>query len=167
MNAWKIILATMVIFGTGVITGGLLVRHSQHSQRVWPRQIIQYQTPPRPAAAPASSGGPRLEFLRRAERDLHLTAEQRQQVDGILRQSQERIKKLMDDVSPAMKEEVQRAREEFRAVLTPDQRERMDELLKQQRARDPRRTQGHREKAAGTNTVKRGDRSDFGQPATR
>ena len=27
MNSWKIILATMVIFGTGVLTGGLLVGH--------------------------------------------------------------------------------------------------------------------------------------------
>ena len=152
----------MVIFGTGVITGGLLVRHSQ---RVWPRQIIQHQAP-RPVPTASNPGGTRLEFLRRAERELHLTAEQRQQVEQILSNSQERIKKLMEDVSPAVKDEVQRAREEFRAVLTPDQRARMDELLKQQRARDPRRNQGHRDKAAGTNSGKRGDRSDLGQPAT-
>jgi Spy/CpxP family protein refolding chaperone len=157
VNSWKIILATMVIFGTGVVTGGLLVRHSQQSQRAWLRQTAQHQAV-RLAPTAASSGGTRLEFLRRAERELHLTAEQRQQVEEILRNSQDRIKKLMDSVSPAMKDEVQRAREEFRAVLTPEQRQKMDELLKQQRARDPRRNQGNREKAAGTNTVKRGDR---------
>ena len=27
MNSWKIILAAVVIFGAGVITGGLLVNH--------------------------------------------------------------------------------------------------------------------------------------------
>jgi hypothetical protein len=30
VNNWKVILATIVIFGTGVITGGLLVHHVQH-----------------------------------------------------------------------------------------------------------------------------------------
>jgi Spy/CpxP family protein refolding chaperone len=163
VNAWKIILATMVIFGTGVITGGLLVRHSQ---RVWPRQIIQHQAPARPVTS-GNFGGSRLEFLRRAERELHLSAQQRQQVEEILRNSQERIKKLMDDVSPAVKDEVQRAREEFRSILTPDQRERMDDLLKQQRARDPRRNQGHREKTAGTNTSARGDRTISAQTIER
>lgn len=153
----------MVIFGTGVITGGLLVRHSQ---RVWPRQIIQHQAPVRPVT-PGNYGGSRLEFLRRAERELHLTSEQRRQVEQILSNSQERIKKLMDGVSPAVKDEVQRAREEFREVLTPSQRERMDELLKQQRTRDPKRNQGHREKTVGTNTNARGDKVESTQTVER
>ncbi len=148
MNAWKIILATMVIFGTGVITGGLLVRNSH---RMWSRPIWQAPQQPRPVtpAATGSLGGSRLEFLRRAERDLRLTPDQRQQVDEILRGSQERIKKTMEGVTPKIRDEVQRASEEFRAVLTPPQRERMDELLKQQRARDQRRSgsAGHREKS--------------------
>ena len=34
MNNWKVIFATVVIFGTGVITGGLLVNYVQHLQRL-------------------------------------------------------------------------------------------------------------------------------------
>ena len=62
MNTWKVILATMVIFGTGVVTGGLLVRHAgsgrdRHSQR---------STATVHAAQPSPAGVMRIEFLRRA-----------------------------------------------------------------------------------------------------
>ena len=62
MNTWKVILATMVIFGTGVVTGGLLTWRLQRSS-LTPRQ--------RPASAPAAAfpGGQRLEFLRRVGRE--------------------------------------------------------------------------------------------------
>ena len=125
MNTWKVIFATVVIFGAGVVTGGLLVKYS-------------VQTPPRPhgqanrAVQPISAGGIRIEFLRRAERDLNLTAEQREQVDKILAASQERSKKIMEPVQPKIREELQETREQFRAVLNPEQKMRFDELLKQQ-----------------------------------
>src|ERR1035437_5616366 len=68
VNSWKVILATMVIFGTGVVTGGLLVRHAgpgrEHRQ---PRPNIAVHNPqpapppppppPRPGAAVFLGGG--------------------------------------------------------------------------------------------------------------
>jgi len=133
VNTWKVIIATMVIFGTGVVTGGLLVLHSE--QMRGPRG-------PRVArpAQPASAGGSRFEFLRRAERELNLTPDQREQVDNIIRASQERVRKIQEPVTPKMREELQQTKVEFRGVLTPEQRERFDELVKQQqRPREPRR----------------------------
>ncbi|MCX6890120.1 MAG: hypothetical protein NTX51_01140 [Verrucomicrobia bacterium] len=70
MNTWRVILATMVIFGAGVLTGGLLVRHSEHiklprSSRASASRPTQVQ--------PISAGGLRLDFLRRAGRELGLT----------------------------------------------------------------------------------------------
>ncbi len=144
MNTWKVILATMVIFGTGVVTGGLLVRHS--GMRV-----------PRPArnpimtrpAQPVSAGVVRLDFLRRAGRELELTPEQHERVDKILKESQERTRKVM---APYVREELQRTKEEFREALTPEQRPRFDQLLKQQqqqqRAREQRRPQPPSERPA-------------------
>ena len=84
MNSWKIILAAMIIFGAGVITGGLLVNH------VPGRQLGQVE----PSIAepnahlPADNHGPadtpevplpRLaerfnkDFVRRLDKSLHLT----------------------------------------------------------------------------------------------
>jgi Spy/CpxP family protein refolding chaperone len=133
VNTWKVILATLVIFVAGVITGGLLVAHSEHLR---PRRPL-HPTNAHPTQ-PMSAGGVKLDFLRRIQRELDLTAEQQARVDQIISQGQERARGLMRD-------EVQKTKEEFREALTPEQRTRFDELLKQQqRARDQRRLQlGH------------------------
>lgn len=125
MNTWKVIFATVVIFAAGVVTGGLLVKYSvptpAHPQHL-PMNRVQ----------PISAGGLRIEFLRRVERELTLTAGQREQVDKILAASQERSKKIMEPVTPKIREELQQTREQFRGVLNPEQKIRFDELLKQQ-----------------------------------
>jgi hypothetical protein len=137
VNTWKVILATMVIFGAGVVTGGLLVGHAD---RLRPQRPVQ-----REASTPVRTGLPlspnvlKLELLRRVERELDLQPEQREHVAKILSASQERTRKLMDPVTPLVREEVQRTKDEFRAVLTPDQQKRFDEMLKQPKLpRDPR-----------------------------
>jgi len=136
VNTWKVIFATVVIFGAGVVTGGLLVKYS-------------VQTPPRQphgqtnrAVQPISAGGIRIEFLRRVERDLSLTSDQREQIDKIITASQERSKKLMEPIQPRIREELQQTKEQFRAILNAEQKIRFDELLKQQqqqRQRDQHR----------------------------
>ena len=137
MNTWKVILATMVIFGTGVVTGGLLVRYAEHGRDRRPQRPGAVVRP----AQPVSAGVMRIEFLRRVERELDLTPEQREPIDKVLKEGQERTKKLMDTVEPRRREEFKRTIEEFRAVLTPEQRKRLDELVKQQqqRAREQRK----------------------------
>lgn len=121
MNYWKVVLATAVIFGAGVITGGLLVRHASPAR---PARGIHGGVSPR-QSQPISAGGVRLEFLKRMERELDLTPDQRERIDKVLSSSQDRTKKMI-------REELQSARAEFREVLTEDQRKRFDESLKQQ-----------------------------------
>lgn len=144
MNTWKVILATMVIFGTGVVTGGLLVRHPGPGRDRRPQRATG--TIRATQASPA--GAMRIEFLRRMERELALTPEQREPVDKILKEGQERMKKLMETVEPRRKEEHKKTIEEFRAVLRPEQQKRFDELLKhqQQRTRDQRKAAPSRER---------------------
>jgi Spy/CpxP family protein refolding chaperone len=142
VNTWKVIFATMVIFGTGVITGGLLVRYSNSNRPPHP-----HGSPATRPLQPISASGMKLDFLRRAERELNLTSEQRERVDKIITASQERTKKILEPVTPKIREDMKQTKEEFRAVLTPDQQARFDELLKQQqRPRDPRRPQTGRDK---------------------
>ena len=133
--------ATMVIFGAGVVTGGLLVRHSERI-----RPIRSHLTTNSRVTAAPSPGGMRLEFLRRMQRELDLTPVQKEKVDGIVSASQDRIKVLMEPVAPQLRQELQRAKEEFRETLTPEQRKRFDELVKQQHAHE-RRSGGNRERS--------------------
>lgn len=134
----------MLIFGTGVVTGGLMVRHvgGTHNRRPQPHPA----TAVRPAQPP-SPGVMRIEFLRRLERELDLTKDQREPIDKVLKDGQERMKKLMEGIEPRRREEFKKTIEEFRAVLTPDQRARFDDLLKQQqqRAREQRKPAPQRE----------------------
>jgi len=144
VNSWKVILATMVIFGTGVVTGGLLVHHAEGGRDRHPQR---FGGSVRPAQA-LSPGVMRIEFLRRVERDLNLAPAQREPIDKILKDGQERMKKLMDTVEPRRREEYKRTLEEFRAALTPEQRQRFDTLLKQQqRAHDQRKAGPPRERS--------------------
>ena len=139
MNNWKVIFATMVIFGTGVITGGLLVRHVEQSRQRRPQRVSTTVRPAQPQ--PSSAGVMRIEFLRHVEKELGLTPEQRDPIDKIIKDGQERTKKLMDTVEPGRREEFKRTMEEFRAILTPEQQKRLDTIIKQQqqRAREQRK----------------------------
>ena|ERR1035437_4061014 len=134
----------MVIFGTGVVTGGLLVRHAEHGRDRRPQHATGVVHP----AQPASAGVMRIEFLRRMERELDLTPEQREPIDKVLKEGQERTKKLMETVEPRRREEFKKTIEEFRAVLTPEQQKRFDELVKQQqqRSREQRKAAPPRER---------------------
>ena len=146
MNSWKVILATMVIFGAGVITGALVVQFSSS------QSLLQHQRAGH-SGETGSPGGMRLEFLRRMQRELNLTAEQRERIDKILKQSQERTRKVMEPVGPQLHQELQRAKAEFREVLTPEQQTHFDELLKQQQRFREQHRWLNRSEPAATNAV--------------
>ncbi len=118
----------MLIFGTGVVTGGLLVG----SIRLRDRPPARPAGPNRSAQPAVSAGAIRLDFLKRMEGELDLNPEQRERIDEILKNSLERARKF---ITPRIREEAQRSREEFLQVLTPEQRARFDELWKQQLAK--------------------------------
>jgi len=143
VKIWKVILATLVIFGTGVVTGGLLVGvigrinvhprfaplldHAAHATPTGPtanpdRVVLPMGTPPRRALS--------KEFLERLNRELKLSPEQRQQVEEILTTGQEHTKAIWEKVAPEMRAEMKETREQIRAVLSPEQNARFQELMK-------------------------------------
>jgi hypothetical protein len=129
VNNWKVILATMVIFGTGVVTGGLLVRHSEH---IRPARNLPHPTNAARPQVPVTPGVMRVELLKRISRELDMSPDQHERIERILKDSQERTRRLMEPLAPDLRAEINRTREEFRAALTPPQQARFDELLRQQ-----------------------------------
>jgi len=137
VSPWKVILATMVIFGCGVVTGALLMKTA-----LPPAGAIADPAPPR---ALSSSNQPppltqfqRPEFLRRMQRQLDLTAAQRDDIARIMKASQERTRPLWALIAAPMRDEVKKVREEIRQALTPGQQKKFDEMLKAR----PRKTEG-------------------------
>src|SRR5262245_59723325 len=72
----------------------------------------------------------RMEFLLRALNELQLAAEQHDRVEKIIREGQEKSRKLWDGVAPEMRKELQLVHERIRVELTPEQRRKFEQLLK-------------------------------------
>ncbi len=132
MNDWKVIptivLTTVLIFGAGVFTGGMLVDYVKQGR---PRMAMRRQMPP-PPVAPAPTNNPvtqakpvrppeilSKEFLQRLDNDLHLNKDQHEAVQKIIGDGQNQMRKVLQD-----------ARLEIREALTQPQRDQFDELMK-------------------------------------
>ena len=131
MNNWKVIFATVVIFGAGVIAGGLLVNYVQHCQ---PKTTARSKPPGtgeiRPPTTnqpvrPADNSKPRppeilsRHFLQQLDESLHLKPEQREAAQKIINEGQNLMRKVIQD-----------SRLEIREVLTPEQQIQFDDLMK-------------------------------------
>lgn len=150
MNSWKVIVATLVIFTAGILTGAMLTNHAVRKQQATRAPASTSRQHP----ASPNIGGARIDFLCRAAKELQLQPKQQEQVDQILVRSQERTRRIMEPVSPRLRDELQRAKDEFRAVLDPAQQERFDQLLRsphRPREREPRREKQERAPRPFTN----------------
>jgi Spy/CpxP family protein refolding chaperone len=125
VNPWKLILATLAIFVTGLVTGVVLVEHLA---------VKPVATRP-PSPAPATDlslqpGWLREEFVRRMDQELNLTPEQRRKVMNIVHESQERAKLLYTLIGDDVREEMRQTQEAIRKEITPEQAQKFEEMLK-------------------------------------
>jgi hypothetical protein len=158
VNYWKVILATVVIFGAGVVTGGLLVNYVAHTH---PRNL--HRAPPPVATLPhtnsPASGDtngailprltellkPRLpemwskEFVAHLNDALELTPEQRIKMEKIIADGQEQNHSIWTNNAAQMHKVMQDVRQQIREQLTPDQLKQFEDLMKRP-ARKPSST---------------------------
>ncbi|MDR3378752.1 MAG: hypothetical protein P4M10_08720 [Verrucomicrobiae bacterium] len=142
MNNWKIIptivFATVLIFGAGVFSGGMLVDYAKRGHPAAaakrPAPVVPVNSVTNPAAASSNNitaasvaaarqnKPPEIlskEFLQRLDSELRLNKEQH-----------EAIQKVIGDGQNEMRKVVQDARLEIREVLAPGQRDQFDDLVK-------------------------------------
>lgn len=139
MNSWKVILATVVIFGTGVLTGGFLVN-----------SVVRQHAP---SSRPRSPQMWREDFIGHLDRDLKLTPEQHAAISKIIAGGQERNREIWTNVFPRLREEMEQDHQRIRAQLTPDQQKKFDEMVKQFASHRPPHNRSRPEPASPTNTV--------------
>jgi hypothetical protein len=138
VNNWKVIFATAVIFGAGVVTGGLLVNHVQHGQP---------GNPPRRAEGRPQNGGPNQfrqmdslrprqpelnkEFVEQLDGALQLTPEQRMAIQKIVADGQDQNHSIWTNNAAQMRKVMQDVQRQIREQLTPEQQKEFPDLLRQ------------------------------------
>jgi hypothetical protein len=158
VNTWKVIFATLVIFVTGVVTGGLLVSYADHaSQKNRPQRLREIVRPlannpnPKPPANPRdvtrplnqlpnrAPRGVSLEFLQRLDAEVRLTSGQHERIEQIIAEGQSHNKEIWERITPELRREMTETQRRIRDILTTEQLVRFEELMKQSRPRDQRR----------------------------
>ena len=106
------ILATLVIFAAGVVTGGLLVRKVH---------------PPLP---PPQPGWPMARFdqFQRAVNTLDLPPDQRKKIQGIIRERQAYVADMMRLIEPDLPGLFAKLRDDIKQELNTDQQRNLDQL---------------------------------------
>lgn len=128
MNFWKIILATVVIFGAGVMTGGLLVNYVERGHPGDHRPPAGNHDSDLPMP---HSGMLNKSFAQQLDDALHLTPEQRKAIEKIIADGQQRNHDLWKLASPQFRAVMQDTHQKIREQLNPDQRKQFEKLLKQ------------------------------------
>jgi hypothetical protein len=141
-SSWKVILATIVIFGAGVFTGGFLVNQVQHPRRA--RQLppiasstnsitntnatdIAFADLPGPLRAEILN----RQFVGQLSNRLDLTPEQSEKIQKIIAQAQQNSRDLWKLAAPQFQVLWRDTRQQIRDTLTPEQRKQFEQLLKQ------------------------------------
>ena len=147
MNTTRIVLAALMIFAAGVLTGGVGAGLAGRILRERPRrEVSPARVEPRPmipnaliAQAAGSSnqsagtpvkgpGNAQLEAMTRWTRELDLEGDQRERIQVILKEAQVRLRDLWAPMAPRARGEIEAARIEIEALLSPSQRQRWDEV---------------------------------------
>jgi hypothetical protein len=137
VNTWKVILATVVIFVAGVVTGGLLVHYSSQSQavqkvseNVHPASIQNTNSGHEFKLPPPLMGPLRKDFVDRLQHELKISAGQRERIEKIIGEGQEQARIIWEEIAPDMHQTIVDTKDKVRAELTPEQRIRFEELFK-------------------------------------
>jgi hypothetical protein len=135
VNYWKVILATVVIFGAGVLTGGLLVNYVTHTHPKTSHRPVSIATNSTASASsvsqPKTPHVPEIlssQFVEQLNNELQCTPEQRATIENIISESQAQMRKAVQAVR-------QGTREKIREQLNPGQQKQFDELMKRSQKR--------------------------------
>jgi hypothetical protein len=140
VRIWKVILATVVIFITGALAGG-----------IWVKAFAPTILPPKP---PVPGILTQQRFQARLKNELKLSADQTNRVDKIFSESNARIKYIWDLLGPEVQKERQLVYDSIRSELNSEQREKFEQLLKEPSHRpDGQRRGGPRPAANQTNAA--------------
>lgn len=148
MKNWKPILAVLLIFAAGVATGAMAARakfRAELADRIQERR--GGPGGPRPGPPGPRMGEFRERFIEGLKKDVGISEDQAQQIDKVMRESQERMAKIWEPVEPKAKAEFEATNQKVKSILTPEQLVKFEEMKK--RHFDGKRGEHKRRDGAG------------------
>ncbi|MCP4643920.1 MAG: hypothetical protein GY851_25985 [bacterium] len=114
----KTAVLALVIFLCGAVAGGGVTSHM-----IWSRMRDAFKDP---SAIPTRIAG-------HMQRKLDLTDDQRDEIEAIFRSTGEELMALREEVEPRLADHFRKARDEVKAVLTPEQAEKWEKEFGERR----------------------------------
>ena len=138
VNAWKPILAAVVIFTAGVVTGALVSDvATPQPARAFPRNFSHDRNQHGAEHRHGSLIEGQLDWLmRRIQRDLKLTDEQTEKVEAAFKQSHEDMKLAFEELRPRLRASTEKLKNKLRGDLTEEQIEKFSKYLRPPNQRD-------------------------------
>ncbi len=139
-HSWKLILATLTIFGAGVFAGCLLngVSQPQPANASQPPAAIAATNRPATEHPAEQKARPpeffKQEFVRKLDDALQLTPAQHEAIQKIIACGQEQNHAISTNCSAQYRQVLLEVKQHIREQLTPDQRKEFENLLKQMHA---------------------------------
>ncbi len=127
-GSWRARLTVLGLFALGVALGALAMDLYQQS--------VRGRGPIEPPSRRESARERHLQYL---VKELRLTPEQTEQVRRILDETRQEFLQLRNEMRPRFEEIRRRSRERLRAVLTPEQQAKFEELIRRQEQERHRR----------------------------
>ena len=140
MKSFKVILATLVIFAAGAVTGVFIIKRTDSKPLA-----VKSQPQPYPGEAMQER------LFERMKQELKLTPEQVARLEKIFGDSRERLREMWGLLAPEWEAEKRETKEKIRAELNPEQQQRFEELLKGR----PHKPGERRRSSDGSNDVRR------------
>lgn len=145
MNYWKVILATIVIFGAGVLTGGFLVNDINHPHRAFhhppsgAHQQANHEQDQHPPEVPMPRAAERMskQFLADLDDKLKLTHKQHDKIKEIIADGQERNHEIWTNAAPKMRAVMQDVHQKIREQLSDKQKKEFEDLIRQFHSQRP------------------------------
>lgn len=154
MREARIVVAALVIFAAGVLTGGVgaglagrfLRGQSSFTSTSAPTEKrvspAAGSRPNAPSNAPSGTlsrppGRAQIEAMARWTRELDLETSQRQRIDAILDRAGVHLQELWEPVAPQARGEIEGARRQIEQILTPEQRLRWNEVRRRRAVPKP------------------------------
>ncbi len=128
MKKWWSVMSIVFIFLLGALAGALLT-HGIYQQRI--AGIFRGE--------PSSM---QEVIVNKFSRDLHLESSQVGQFRAIVKETQEEVRKVRQQVKPQIEEILARSKNKVRAILSPVQREKFEKIIAERDRRRMRR-EGH------------------------